>query len=361
MRCRHRLLGFSDLGGREILSRGTPHSGPVSNRVKNVPVDIVDVRTTADDFAADVRAGLTSTPKTLSPKYFYDRLGAVLFEAICELPEYYVMRAEDEILAARSGEILDAIARQVRLIELGCGTARKTRHLIRAALSRQGALDYWATDIDATSLETTASALAAEFDDLRVLGVAATFESAIVQVAAGLPRQSAEATLVLFLGSTIGNLEPDERRELLRSIRTNLRPGDAFLLGADSVKSEAILVPAYDDALGVTAAFNRNLLVRINRELGGTFDLATFRHLARYDRTLHRIEMHLVSATAQLVRIPGAGIEIEFAGGESIHTESSYKFTTETIESLARAAGFALERVWSDARGFFADYLLIAK
>jgi L-histidine N-alpha-methyltransferase len=333
----------------------------VSNHVKNLPVDFVHVGTTTDDFAADVRAGLTSTPKTLSPKYFYDRLGGVLFEAICELPEYYVTRAEDEILGARSGEILEAIGRHIRLIELGSGTARKTRHLIGAALSRQAALNYWATDIDATSLETTAGALAAEFDGLRVLGVAGTFESAITEVAARLPRDSADATLVLFLGSTIGNLEPDERGELLRSIRTSLRPGDAFLLGADSVKSQAILVPAYDDALGVTAAFNRNLLVRINRELGGTFDLATFRHDARYDAGLHRIEMHLVSVTAQLVRVPGAGIDIEFAEGESIHTESSYKFTTEMIESLARGTGFALEHVWTDARALFADYLLIAK
>jgi dimethylhistidine N-methyltransferase len=332
----------------------------VIDRDRNLPVDVVDVRTTTSDFAADVRVGLTSTPKTLAPKYFYDRLGTVLFEAICELPEYYVTRAEDEILAAQSGEILDATGRPVRLVELGSGSARKTRHLIRTALSRQAALDYWATDIDAPSLETTVSALAAEFDSLTAHGVAGTFENGIAQVAARLPPDPAEITLVLFLGSTIGNLEPDERRRLLRSVRMSLRPGDAFLLGADSVKSEAILAPAYDDSLGVTAAFNRNLLGRINRELGGTFDLATFRHLARYDSRLHRIEMHLVSLTTQLVRVPGAGIEIEFAEGESIHTESSYKFTTQMIESLAREAGFALEQVWTDSRAFFGDYLLIA-
>jgi len=333
----------------------------VSNHITNPHVELVRSGTAANDFAADVQFGLTSTPKTLPPKYFYDNLGAVLFEAICELQEYYVTRAEDEILAARSAEILEATGRHIRLVELGSGTARKTRHIIRSALARQPALDYWATDIDATSLETAARALATEFDELRVVGVAGSFESGIAEVAARLQRAPAEATLVLFLGSTIGNLEPAERRELLRALRMILRPGDAFLLGADSVKSEAILVPAYDDVLGVTAAFNRNLLLRINRELSATFDLTMFRHFARYDAVLHSIEMHLVSEIAQSVRIPGAHIEIEFAEGESIHTESSYKFTTEMIENLARDTGFVLNQVWTDARAFFADYLLIAK
>lgn len=323
-------------------------------------VQVLDLGGVRNDFAADVRTGLTALPKTLSPKYFYDDLGSTLFEAICRLPEYYVTRAEDEILAARGGEILDAVGRRMRMVELGSGTAHKTRRLIRAALARQPALEYVAVDIDAKMLRGMADALAAEFEALTVTGLAGTFESGIAQLESGPRDDQEEATLVLFLGSTIGNLDPQPRRDLLRTLRGALRPGDALLLGADSVKSDSILVPAYDDALGVTAAFNRNLLVRINRELGGRFDLACFRHLARYDAELQRIEMHLVSTVAQRVSVAAAGIEVNFAEGETIHTESSYKFTTKTIQSLARDTGFELSRVWTDSAALFGDYLLTA-
>jgi hypothetical protein len=194
----------------------------------------------------------------------------------------------------------------------------------------------------------TANRSAQEFKGLSVTGVIGTFEVGIAQLEQPLS-EVADATLVLFLGSTIGNLEPDTRRELLQALRSRIRAGDAFLLGADSIKSESILIPAYDDPLEVTAAFNRNLLVRINRELGGMFDLDTFGHFARYNAELHRIEMNLVSSIAQRVRIPGAKIEVEFVEGESIHTENSYKFSSEMIATLAHEAGFTLKYKWTDA------------
>lgn len=320
-------------------------------------VKIVDLATASDDFAEDVRRGLASSPKTLSPKYFYDDLGSVLFDAICRLPEYYVMRAEDEILARHGGEILGSLGSRIRLVELGSGRGIKTRRLIRNAMSRQETLRYVPIDIDPVMLTETANALAAEFDGLHVTALATVFENGVAQLP-NLAREPGETTLVLFLGSTIGNLDPAARHELLHMIRSGLRAGDALLLGADSVKSDAILIPAYDDALGVTAAFNLNLLVRINRELGGTFDVAGFRHLARYDHGLDRIEMHLVSSKAQTAR--AAGIEVHFAEGETIHTESSYKFTPAMIESLARDSAFELTRTWTDSKHYFADYLLTA-
>jgi dimethylhistidine N-methyltransferase len=318
---------------------------------------VVRLRLAVDDFAADVRRGLTSHPKTLDPKYFYDDLGSILFEAICKLPEYYVGRAEEEILASRSDEIVKALGQPVRLVELGSGSARKTRTLIRCILSGQPHLEYIPVDIDASLLSATAEALVTEFATLSVIALAGTFDSAIEHLGKS-SSATIERTLVLFLGSTIGNLEPAARRDLLRSLRRLLRPGDAVLLGADAVKSEAVLVPAYDDALGVTAAFNRNLLVRINRELDGAFDLSTFRHAARYDADLQRIEMHLVSVVQQSVRVDG--IDIDFAEGETIHSENSYKFTSRTIEALASETSFEVTREWSDAQGFFKTFLLKA-
>lgn len=322
-------------------------------------VQILDLRRGADNFSADVRAGLTSTPKTLSPRYFYDDLGSFLFEAICRLDEYYVTRAEDEILRTSSDEIIAALPDPIRLVELGCGTAVKTRHVIDAALRRQPALDYFPIDIDGGTLGATAEALSAEYGALRITGIAASFDDGLHELEARLATADSH-TLVLFLGSTIGNLDPEGQREILQSVRRALRPGDALLLGADRVKSEDVLIPAYDDPPGVTAAFNRNLLVRINRELGGTFDVRSFNHEARYDRQRQRIEMHLVSTVRQTATVRAAGIEVEFAEGESIHTESSYKFTRDAIELLARDTRFALARQWTDRQSWFGDNLLLA-
>ena len=319
-------------------------------------MQIVKLHHGTDSFAADVRTGLSSSPKILSPRYFYDDLGSILFEAICALDEYYVMRAEDEILRRSSDEIIGSLPVPLRLVELGCGTAIKTRHLIEAALLRQAELSYLPIDIDEATLRATSEALASEYAALRIVGISASFEDALRELPSLLSAQ--QPTLVLFLGSTIGNLEPKAQRELLRSIRRALRSDDALLLGADTVKSEEVLIPAY--VLGVTAAFNRNVLLRINRELRGTFDVRTFRHEARYDRQRQRIEMHLVSNTSQRVAVAAAGIEIDFAEGESIHTESSYKFTSDAIELLAHDTQFRVARRWTDDRGWYGDSLLVA-
>jgi L-histidine N-alpha-methyltransferase len=323
-------------------------------------IRIIDLAPAPNDFAADVRAGLTSRPKTLVPRYFYDDLGVSLFEAICRLPEYYVARAEDEILDTYGEEILETVGRPLRLVELGSGEATKTRRLIRRLVARQHRLDYLAVDMEATTLRAMAEALVSEFATLSVVGLAATFESGIARLT-GIPPAAGEATLVLFFGTTIGNFDPPSQRELLRSLRGVLRPGDALLLGADEVKSASILVPAYDDALGVTGAFNRNVLVRINRELRSTFDLALFRHTARYDEELNRIEMHLVSTVAQRVSIAALGMSVVFQEGESIHTENSYKFTEAAIRSLAAESGFALVRSWTDGQSLYSDHLLVAE
>lgn len=323
-------------------------------------IRIIDLAPAPNDFAADVRAGLSSDPKTLDPKYFYDDLGVSLFDAICGLPEYYVARAEDEILNTHGLDILESAGQPLRIAELGSGAATKTRRLFRRLVTRQKRLDYVAIDMEAATLRSTAEALVKEFATLFVTGIAATFESGIVRIA-DIPRVNDEATLVLFLGTTIGNFDPPAQRVLLQSLRNVLRAGDTLLLGADQVKSPDILVPAYDDALGVTGAFNRNLLVRINRELGGTFDLRRFRHMVRYDTGRNRIEMHVVSTETQRVRIAALDVEFMFEEGESIHTENSYKFTTAAIESLAVGSGFALAQSWTDSQSLYSDHLLVAQ
>jgi L-histidine Nalpha-methyltransferase len=312
-------------------------------------------------FAEDVRQGLTSTPKVLPPKYFYDELGSLLFGAICALPEYYVFRAELEILRARAGEIAAWVQGPVRMVELGSGDARKTRLLIDALLARQGDLDYMPVDVSVSALEQSSEELLSAYPNLRVTGWVADYREALRAIGEEARRSSRfKHTLVLFLGSTLGNLEPAERVDLLRNVRGLLSPGDAFLLGVDLKKPESVLIPAYDDPLGVTAAFNLNLLARINRELGGELDLRSFRHQARYDVEAGRIEMHLESLRAQTVAIRGAGLEVSFAAGETIHTESSYKFDPEQVEELAAQTGMELRRSWSDRARQFSSNLLVA-
>jgi dimethylhistidine N-methyltransferase len=313
---------------------------------------------TAADFAHDVRVGLTADRKWLPPRWFYDDLGSSLFDAICFLPEYYVMRAETEVLTSFRREIANAIGSpQMRLVELGSGAARKTRILLDALTASNPSIDYAPVDVDAAMLERSARALLLDYARMHVTAVCADFSHPAIPLRILGPARG--RTVVLFLGSTIGNFEPDAAIAMLRELRNALSPGDALLLGADLRKSKSILEPAYDDALGVTAAFNLNLLARINRELGGTFALDAFRHLAFYDEALGRIEMHLVSKRAQRVRIDAIETEIELAEGESIHTESSYKHDAETLATLASEAGFRLEQTWTDARGWFADVLMV--
>jgi L-histidine N-alpha-methyltransferase len=308
-------------------------------------------------FAEDVRAGLTATPKMLQPQYFYDALGSALFSAICELPEYYVTRSEREILSEHAAEIARAFGGPIRLAELGSGSAHKTALLIDAVLERQEELEFVAVDVDAGILESSAAELAARFPRLTITGVCADFRDPAAALAPFV--DDALRNVVLFLGSSIGNLDRPAGGAMLRALRSLLAPGDLLFLGADRKKPRPIVEPAYDDALGVTAAFNLNLLARINRELGGTFDLAAFMHRAFYNEEEGRIEMHLVSRRAQRAR--AAGVEIELAEGESIHTESSYKYDDADLAALAAAGGFSVERRWDDGRGWFSDLLLAAR
>ena len=243
----------------------------------------------------EVRAGLTARPKTLPTKYLYDDLGSALFEVICLLPEYYLTRSEAAILRAHARDIVAAVGDTLEIVELGSGTATKTRLLLDAALARQGTLRYSPIDISRSALDQTVHALNAEYPAITVDPQVADYFEGLRRFS----RNGVERTLVLFLGSNIGNFEPYEARRTLSAVRETLRPGDSLLMGADMKKDVAILEAAYNDKLGVTAAFNKNLLWRINRELGGHFDLDSFRHRAKYNSAEGRVEMHLISDTAQ--------------------------------------------------------------
>lgn len=309
-------------------------------------------------FADDVRRGLSAQPKNLPPKYFYDPLGSQLFEAICLLPEYYLTRAEDEILAVHSEEIIGSLdILPETLLELGSGSAAKTRRLIDA-LFRQGrsALRYVPVDISATALERSARELLGKYPTLRIEAYASDYDTALAR----WRTERDGSTLALFLGSNIGNFDRDEAGRFLRSVRHALRRGDALLVGIDLKKSRTLLEAAYDDALGVTAAFNLNLLVRINRELNADFDPRAFRHVAVYNQDRGRVELYLESARAQRVRIAALGLEVAFACGERIHTENSYKYDLDEISELARRNGFERRATWFDRQRFFSSNLLLA-
>lgn len=335
-----------------------------SSRAEALRFTVVRLRSDEDEthsFAEDVRKGLGGRPKTLKPKYFYDDLGSHLFEAICHLEEYYVTVAEEEILRHRSDEIAGAFGGPVRLIELGSGSSAKTRHLLAAVLRAQPTLHYLPVDISTAVLERSSRELVQSYDGLHVAAHAGDFGSALGHLAtAGVDRRGGERVVVLFLGSTIGNLDPEPSRDLLRRVRRILEPRDGLLLGTDLKKSEDVLNAAYDDPLGVTAAFNLNLLVRINRELGGAFDVRRFRHRARYDAELGRVEMHLVSRTAQVVEIRDLDVKVHFEKDESIHTESSYKYDRDQLAAMARDSGFTLARSWLDAGERFSLNLFVA-
>jgi L-histidine N-alpha-methyltransferase len=306
-------------------------------------------RRDADAFARDVRRGLSATPKSLPCQYFYDAVGSRLFEAICTLSEYYPTRTEDAILRAHAGAMLDGLARPFRLVELGSGSSTKTRRLISAALAAQETLHYMPIDVSEEALEAAAHDLVREFDGLRVTAHATDYETAWRRIASRHPGPK----LVVFLGSSLGNFETDAAVNLLASLARGMSPDDRLLLGTDLDKPASVLEPAYDDADGVTARFNKNLLGRINRELGARFDLDQFEHRACYVASRRRIEMHLISRVAQEVPIPAAGFVARFAEGESIHTENSHKYTLEDLSRIAARSGFAEEASWSDARGWF--------
>lgn len=310
-------------------------------------------------FGEEVRAGLSAHPKHLHPKYFYDELGSLLFEAICALPEYYLTRAETEILDGSADEIVAGLVPPVHLFELGSGSSVKTRDVIEALLARQEELEYSPIDISESAIRGSSDGLLRVYPGLSIRAFVGDYLGTL----AALPERDPEAPgtfLVLFLGSTIGNLAPAEAEELLRAVRRRLAPGDALLLGADLRKSEEILVPAYDDPLGVTSAFSRNLLARINRELGGEFDLARFFHRAVWNGEEGRVEVYLVSRERQTVPIRGLSFEASFEAGEAVLSECCYKFEPEGIARLAEATGFTVAGRWTDSRGLFSSNLLVA-
>lgn len=308
----------------------------------------------ASDFAVDVRDGLTAPRKRLSCRYLYDELGSALFEHICDTPEYYLTRAEQSILDAHADEIVRAGAPNAALVELGSGSARKTRVLIAAMIRRQGRLRYVPIDISRSMLEESSRALAADHPELEITAIAAEYRAGLRV----LRRERTQAKLVLWLGSNVGNFARAGAARFLRGVRAALGPRDRFLLGADLRKSRAVLEAAYDDAAGVTARFNLNLLARINRELGGHFELDGFVHRARWNERLGCMHMHLRSERAQTVAIDQLGLRVPFRAGETIFTESSYKYSLDEIGRLARAGGFAVERRWLDDERRFAVTLL---
>ncbi|MFC8261315.1 L-histidine N(alpha)-methyltransferase [Streptomyces sp. NPDC057291] len=312
---------------------------------RTLPVDATDAA-----LRADVLHGLTRHPKTLPPKWFYDAHGSELFEEITRLPEYYPTRAEREILVARAPEIA-AVSGAKTLIELGSGSSEKTRHLLDAL---PGLHSYVPVDVSESALRGAAGALLVERPDLSVHALIADFTGELVLPDTPGPR------LVAFLGGTIGNLLPDERAVFLKSVRSLLSPGDALLLGTDLVKGEEVLVAAYDDAAGVTAAFNKNVLTVVDRELGADFDPADFDHVALWDRRQEWIEMRLRARRALTVKIPGLDLVVPFEAGEDMRTEVSAKFRKEGIRGELATAGLRLTQWWTDSADRFALSLATA-
>ena len=306
--------------------------------------------------AEDVRRGLTTQPKRFLPKYFYDELGSQLFEAICLLPEYYLTRAENEILDRYADEIASSVAGPTTLIEMGSGSASKTRLIIEALLRRQNELLFMPVDISATALESSSRILLQSYPRLSIEAYAADYFAALAELA----KEQRTHTLALFLGSNISNFDAEEALKFLRALRRVLNEGDALLLGADLKKDKAVLEAAYNDALGVTAAFNLNVLARINRELGGDFDLRAFAHRAVYNQDVGRVEIYIESNREQTVTIGKLDLQVEFAAGEQIHTENSYKYDLADIRKLAAATGFTLAQTWQDQKQQFSSNLLLA-
>jgi L-histidine Nalpha-methyltransferase len=311
------------------------------------------------DFAAEVREGLTQHgQKELPSKYLYDPLGSALFEAITVLPEYGLTRADERLLRRHAEEMVrPLLPARVVVAELGSGSGKKTRWILQA-LARRQQTRYYPIEISPTALAQCTREFS-QMDCVSVVGFEQPYLDGLLSVAAS--RKPGERLLVLFLGSTIGNFDRPAGEKFLHEVRHRLNEGDALLLGTDLEKPLTQILAAYDDPLGVTAAFNLNLLGRINRDLGGNFDLAGFRHLAHYNSEDRRIEMYLVSLRAQTVAIPGAGCTVSLAEGETLWTESSHKYRTDEVADMADRSGFRCEAQWVDQEWPFAQNLLIAK
>ncbi len=305
---------------------------------------------------AAVREGLSAQRKRLPAWLFYDEAGSRLFDAITELPEYYLTRTERGILAAHGAEMVARAAgdRQLRVAELGAGSADKTRLLLRAVVAMQGMAVYEPIDVSASALHAARVRIEREITGVTVAPRVMDYTDGDGGRLTLGPVEEHERRLVLYIGSSIGNFEPAQAKQLLRRLRVGLRAGDSVLLGVDLIKAEAPMVAAYNDAEGVTAAFNRNLLARLNRELGAEFDAEGFAHRAVWNGAESRIEMHLVSDRKQRVHMGALDLTVEFAAGESIHTENSYKYGPGQTETLLAEARFQAEATWTDPRGWFA-------
>lgn len=308
----------------------------------------------------EVWRGLRKRPRSLVPWMLYDAEGSRLFECITTLPEYYPMRTERDILASYAEEIVTAVgsdySRPLRLLELGAGTAAKTGILLRAATRLRNEVIYFPVDVSSDALDAACDSIGCLLPDVQLQPLVANY----VTHPPKLERFGGN-TLAMYIGSSIGNFSPEEARIILRNLRSQLRTGDALLLGTDMVKDVATLMRAYDDRDGVTAAFNLNILHRLNRDLGANFDTDCFRHRVRWNRVQSRIEMHLESTCDQCVDIPAAELSIQFAAFETIHTESSYKFTQKTLGALLEDAGFTIKQSWTDPRRLYALTLAVVQ
>ncbi len=310
------------------------------------------------DLASDVRAGLLRPgQKELPSKYLYDEVGSALFEVISVLPEYGLTRADERLLRRHSADIVARLKPHVLVAELGSGSGKKTRWLLEA-LARRQRTTYCPIEISPTALARCESELG-QIECVSIVGFERPYLDGLLAAAAR--RDADDHLLVLFLGSTIGNFDRDAGERFLSEVRRILFPGDTLLLGTDLEKPLPQLLAAYDDSIGVTAAFNLNLLARINRELDANFDLAAFRHEARYNSSLQRVEMHLRSTRDQVVNIPRAGCTISFVKDETIWTESSHKYRAQDISGMASRSGFRCDAQWIDSEWPFAESLLIAE
>jgi L-histidine N-alpha-methyltransferase len=315
------------------------------------PIEI-EVRLDADGGARmrrDIRAGLSTDPKELAPKYFYDERGSQLFEQITELPEYYPTRAERSILDERVAEIVEEAGEPQTLVELGSGSAAKTRHLLSAMRDAGCLQTYVPVDISAEITHETAESLVQEYPGLAVRGLVCDFEHDLERIPDGGGRR-----LVVFLGGTIGNLYPQARHDFLTRLASLLEPEDRLLLGTDLVKEPGRLEAAYDDSLGVTAEFNKNVLRVLNRELGADFDPDAFEHVARYDAGEARMDIRLRSLAEQTIRLEELDMAVGFAAGEEMRTEISSKFTRERLEQVYEEAGLTMSGWFTDAAGDYA-------
>jgi dimethylhistidine N-methyltransferase len=317
-----------------------------------------------EQVATAVREGLTARRKSLPPWLFYDEAGSQLFDRITDLPEYYLTRTERGILAAHAGDIIAQAASaegiepvRLRIAELGAGSADKTRLLLSASVRRQRSVVYEPVDVSPSALNAAKDRIEREIPGVEVAPQVLDYTHGLALQPAG----AGERRLVLYIGSSIGNFEPADAARLLRRVRAGLRPTDALLLGVDLVKPDSILLAAYDDAAGVTAAFNLNVLARLNRDLGANFQLDAFAHRALWNAAQSRIEMHLVSRVRQTVRLDALDLDVHFAEGETIHTDNSYKYQPGQAEAMLAEAGFTPVQTWTDARGWFSVCLARAE